>query len=303
MPTTYKPRKQKVKQSVRQSVKQSVVIHLTAPARRKTTRPRSVTAGLTKALLTRPTPPAVITIPQGQPALSFEAMRTIADQEKQIQGLLEKQAVLSSKLSNIKFATNQEGVLVPEVPVEQREVLAKQLEETSQASQAAMTALEDAKRGEGILAFRPPKPTPSPALSINEQLRQELQAVSGKRPSEIREERSVAREPSPSPEPVGAGAPTEEVKPPAKGTPSRQGRPAWGEGVFPMSAMLKLKSNTEGGVAMEYPTLVKYANLLKMETIPKGAASRTPQGKALRLAYQREMVAILKRDGYFEGEE
>ena len=298
MPTTYKPRK-KVKQSVRQSVKQTqkVVVNIQTPARR-VSRPRATKQVVSKALLTRPTPPAVITIPQGVPALPFDLMRSIANQEKTVQELLEKQALLTSKLNNISFTTNQEGVLLPEVSQEEKAELAEQLKSVASSASASITALEDTKRKESPLAFKPVPITPTSEGFIGE-----LRARVGKAPSEIREEvraeklRETSPSPEPSPErsiePEGAGAPTPPPMP-------KRGRPPIKEGEFTRTQGERLRALTEAGQAMTYNTLVEYGRALGFTQIPKGMTSQTDKGRAMRLGFQRQLIAKLRREGFYE---
>lgn len=160
MPTkTIKPRGSKIKQSVRHGVKQKVVVNvIVGRGGKRVSSQRPQSAMLLKTLMTRPTPQQVITIPQMGAAPSVEQMRDMARQEIMIKDMIEKQAVIMSRMNQQGFYRDPEGILVPQVGADEK----AKYEEELRASRAELQRLYDERMKESPFAVTAPAPTPAP---------------------------------------------------------------------------------------------------------------------------------------------
>jgi len=187
MPTkTIKPRGTKVKQVVKQSV--IVNVRTGGGGRRRVSAQRAPSAMLLKTLLTRPVPPQVITAPQMSAQPTIEQMRDVARQEIMIKDIIEKQAMLMTKLGRPEFKRDEEGVLVQKIGGAERE----KAEEELRATQAQMSKAFDEQMKESPFSVKPVMSAPrTPELSPIPEMKVPVM----KEPEEEEEEPKVSKEP------------------------------------------------------------------------------------------------------------
>lgn len=193
---TYQVRKTKQKKKGRGNITQIVSV-VVQSGRGKTSRPRAPTQNLEKFMLTRPTPPQVITVPSQNPFPSPELARVIANQEKQLDLALAQQALLASRMSG-GFQRDAEGVLQPSVSDMEKEALRQQLQQAQQQVSAQMTMMGDLLRKQEATAVRPPTefisappPPPPPPKGMTEE---EKRAIKEKEAEEKRKRMEQADE-------------------------------------------------------------------------------------------------------------
>lgn len=168
---TYRVRKTKQQKKGRGNITQIVSV-VVQSGRGRTSRPRAPTQQLDKFMLTRPTPPQVITVPSMNPYPSPELATVLANQERTLDLALQQQALLQAQMKG-GYIRNPEGELQPAVTDEEKETLRQQLQEANDKVAAQATMMGDMLRKQEGTAikpiapvFAPPPPPPPPPKEV-----------------------------------------------------------------------------------------------------------------------------------------